>query len=319
VGAAFAQFDWNYKRWRVIAGVRYEASDIEVITLDRQNPDEPPINSLIEDRDWLPAFSLVYRLNATQNLRFSASQTVNRPEFRELAPFRFKPIAGAFEQTGNPDLVSASIQSFDVRWEWFPSAADVIAVSAFYKSFTDPIEAIQVSGATLTETFQNADSARNQGIELELRRNLGAWLAPLERFTLILNYSYIDSQITLGPNTIQTNQDRPLVGQPDHVGNLVFEWLNPASDSMVRLLFNYTGDKIAFAGTNGLADIVEDSLGTIDLVYRQGFRLLGLDWTVKVAGENLTDERREFSQGGEPWRGWDPGRKIGVGLKLTFF
>jgi outer membrane receptor protein involved in Fe transport len=319
IGAAYVQFDWSLNRWRVIGGVRYEASDIEVITLDRQNPDEPPITSLIEDRDWLPALGVVYKLANSQNLRLTASQTVNRPEFRELAPFRFKPIAGAFEQTGNPDLVSASIQSFDVRWEWFPSAADVIAVSAFYKSFTDPIEAIQVSGATLTETFQNADSARNQGIELELRRNLGAWLAPLERFTLILNYSYIDSQITLGPNTIQTNQDRPLVGQPDHVGNLVFEWLNPASDSMVRLLFNYTGDKIAFAGTNGLADIVEDSLGTIDLVYRQGFRLLGLDWTVKVAGENLTDERREFSQGGEPWRGWDPGRKIGVGLKLTFF
>jgi len=318
ISAAYAQFDWSLNRWRVIGGVRYEASDLEVITLDRQNPDEPPISSLIEDRDWLPSLAVVFKLTNAQNLRFSASQTVNRPEFRELAPFRFKPIAGAFEQTGNPDLVSASIQSFDARWEWFPSATDVIAVSAFFKRFTDPIEAVQVSGATLTETFQNAESARNQGLELELRRNLGAWLAPLDAFTLILNYSYIDSQITLGPNTIQTNLDRPLVGQPDHVGNVVLEWINPSSSSMVRLLYNFTGEKIAFAGTNGLNDVVEDPRGTIDLVYRQGFRLFGVDWTAKLSGENLNDQRREYSQGGEPWRGWDPGRKIGISLGLNF-
>jgi outer membrane receptor protein involved in Fe transport len=318
IGAAFAQFDWSSQRWRLIGGLRYEASDIEVITLNRQNPDDPPITSLIEDRDWLPAFAVVYKLSGSQNIRVSASQTVNRPEFRELAPFRFKPIASGLEQTGNPDLVSASITSYDFRWEWFPAANDVIAFSLFYKDFSDPIEAVQVSGAALTETFQNASSARNQGIEFEVRRNLGAWFAPLEPFTLILNYSYIDSQIALGPNTIQTNLDRPLVGQPDHVGNLVLEWFNPASSSTVRLLYNFTGDKIAFAGTNGLADVVENARATIDLVYRQGFRLFGADWTAKLSGENLTDERRDYSQGGQPWRGWDPGRKIGISLGVNF-
>ena len=319
VAAAYAQFDWSLDRWRIIAGVRYEASDIEVITLDRQNPDEPPITSLIEDRDWLPALSAVYRLGASQNLRLSASQTVNRPEFRELAPFRFKPIAGGLEQTGNPDLVSASIQSYDARWEWFPAAGDVIAVSLFCKDFTNPIEAVQVSGAALTETYQNAISARNQGVELEFRRHLGSWADVLEPFTLILNYSYIDSQIELGPNTIQTNLDRPLVGQPDHVGNVVLEWLHPSSSSMVRLLYNFTGEKIEFAGTNGLKDIVQQPLGTVDLVYRQGFRLAGIDWTAKLSGENLTNEQVEWTQGGELWRGWNPGRKIGISLGLNFF
>ncbi len=319
IGAAYAQLDWSYRRWRVIGGLRFEASDLEVLTQDRQNPDEPPITSLIEDRDWLPALSVIYRLTDAQNLRVSASQTVNRPEFRELAPFRFKPIAGGLEQTGNPDLVSATIQSFDARWEWFPSAGDVIAVSLFYKDFTDPIEAVQVSGAALTETFQNADSATNQGLELEFRRNLGVWSESLDPFTVILNYSYIDSQIALGPNTIQTNLDRPLVGQPDHVGNFVLEWFQPEWASTVRVLLNYTGEKIAFAGTNGLDDIVEDPRGTIDVVYRQGFRAFGIDWSLKLAGENLTDKRREFSQGGDLWRGWDPGRKIGVSLGLNFF
>jgi TonB-dependent receptor len=319
VAAGYAQFDWNYKKWRVIGGVRYEASDIEVVTLDRQNPDEPPISSLIEDRDWLPAVSVVYKLTDSQNLRASASQTVNRPEFRELAPFRFKPIAGGLEQTGNPDLISATIQSLDARWEWFPSSGDVIAVSLFYKQFTDPIEAVQVSGAALTETFQNADSARNQGLEVELRRNLGAFTEALSPFTMILNYSYIDSQISLTSNTIQTNLDRPLVGQPDHVGNLVMEWAHPRWPSTVRVLYNYTGQKIAYAGTNGLDDVVEDPNGTLDIAYRQGFRLMGVDWTVKLSGENLTETDRVWSQGGDLWRGWNPGRKVGISLGVNIY
>ena len=88
---------------------------------------------------------------------------------------------------------------------------------------------------------------------------------------------------------------------------------------MVRLLYNFTGEKIEFAGTNGLEDIVQQPLGTIDLVYRQGFLLVGFDWTAKLSGENLTNEQIEWTQGGEPWRGWNPGRKIGVSLGLNFF
>ncbi len=318
ISAAYAQMDWSLNRWRVIGGVRYESSDIEVVTLNRQNPDADPITSLIEDRDWLPAVSVVYKLSDAQNLRLSASQTVNRPEFRELAPFRFKPIAAGFETTGNPDLVSATIRSYDLRWEWFPSSSDVVAVSLFSKSFDNPIEQVQISGAQLTQTYQNADSATNRGVELELRRNLGAWTEALESFTFIANYSYIDSKISLADGTIQTNQDRPLVGQPDNVGNLVLEWLPPRGASSLRLLYNYSGDKVAFAGTAGLDDVVESARGTFDVVLGQGFRLLDADWTVKLTGSNLTDERWEFTQGGEPYRGWDPGRAIGVSLSVSF-
>ncbi len=176
-----------------------------------------------------------------------------------------------------------------------------------------------MSGAALTETYQNADSARNQGLELEARRNLGAWSDSLDGFTLILNYSYIDSQIALGSNTIQTNLDRPLVGQPDHVGNVVLEWAKPEWGSGVRLLYNFTGEKIAYAGTNGLDDIIEDPRSTIDLVYRQGVRLFNLDWTVKLAGENLTEQRpRVFRRAASSGERWDPGRKIGISLGVNF-
>ncbi len=273
----------------------------------------------MKDENWLPSLSALYRLTSNQNLRLTASETVNRPEFRELSPFAFTDAVGSFDRVGNPELISATIRSYDARWEWFPSSADVIAVSLFYKDFTDPIEEVLVEGVTRTQTWENADGASNQGFELELRRGLGAWADALDAFTVVVNYSYIDSEVTVPPGGIQTNSSRPLVGQPDHVGNLVLEWVQPAWGSGVRLLYNYTGEKVSFVGANGLPDVLEEPRGTVDLAYTQRFDLAGIDWTVKASAENLTDEPWEFTQAGQPWTYFEPGVKLGLSLGLTFF
>jgi outer membrane receptor protein involved in Fe transport len=312
VSAAYGLLDWNRNRWRVIAGLRYEDSAIDVVTLNRQNPDEPPIVTSLPGQDWMPSLGLVYRLNSNQNLRFSATQTVNRPEFRELAPFQFTSITGGYEIAGNPDLVSATIDSLDARWEWYPTSTNVIAAGIFYKSFTDPIEMVLIPAVTRTLTFLNADTARNQGLELEFRRTF-------EPVTLILNYTHIESQITLPADTIQTNPQRPLVGQPDDVGNAVVEWANPSSSSTVRLLYNYVGQQVQFAGSYGLPDVIEQPRSTLGVAYIQGFPLFGLDCSVKLSGDNLTNATWEYTQGGEIYRRWQPGRVFGFTFGLTFF
>ena len=237
---------------------------------------------------------------------------MNRPEFRELAPYRFTSIAGGFEVSGNPDLVSATIQSYDARWEWFPGSRDVIAASVFYKHFDTPIEPVLIQSVARVLTYQNAQSARNMGLELEFRKSF-------DPFTVILNYAYIDSQITLAEGSIQTNDTRPLVGQPDHVGNVVLEWLNVSTSTNLRLLLNYSGEQVAFAGANLLPDVIEAPRTTYGFAFIQGFRLFKMDWNVKLSGENLSDESWDFTQGGETWRTWHPGRKFGLSVGLTVF
>ena len=46
--------------------------------------------------DYLPSVNLVYALNTKKNIRFSYSKTLNRPEFRELAPFALATARMAF-------------------------------------------------------------------------------------------------------------------------------------------------------------------------------------------------------------------------------
>jgi len=320
VSGAYAQADLGWGRWRLIGGLRYEDSQIELITLDRTDPGLSDVQTTLDETDLLPALTAVYRLTPQMNLRAAFSQTVNRPEFRELAPFKFTHVVGGFSVTGNPELVSAEIASYDVRWEWFPSADEVVAFSAFYKDFERPIEAVVVGAAELLETYENAEGAENYGFEVELRRNLGAVADRLAPFTGILNYTWVESEIAIDPaTTILTNTSRPLVGQPDQVVNAVVEWSRPASDTNVRLLYNLLGDKVAAGGALGLPDVIEEARSTLDLVVSQG---LG-DWApglaFKLSGSNLLDEPREWTQGGEIFRAYDSGREIGVSLSYSLF
>jgi hypothetical protein len=320
IPAAYLQGDVAWGNWRLIGGVRVEDSNQEVTTFDRNNPDNPPIVSEVADTDFLPSLSLVYKIGKDANLRFSGSQTVNRPEFRELAPFEFTHVVGGFTAIGNPELVRAKITSFDARWEWFPSAREVLAFSAFYKDFQDPIESLIVGGSLNFETFTNVESAENVGFEVEARKNLGSLSRALDSFDVILNYAFVDSQITIDPDvSAVTNENRPLVGQPDNVANLIVEWSHLDAGSTVRMLYNFTGDKVALAGGFGLPDVIEDSRSTIDVVWAQDLNFWVPGLRLKLSGSNLTDEERLWTQGDGTFRQYDPGRAFGLSFSYSPF
>lgn len=320
VFGAYAQADWVWNRWRLIGGVRVEDSDQTVITLNRFQEGDPPIVTELADTDVLPSVSLVYQLNNNANLRVSASRTVNRPEFRELAPFQFTHVVGGTTFQGNTELERAAINSYDVRWEWFPGAGEVVAASVFYKDFEDPIEQVLLAGAQLIDTFQNVETAENLGLELEARRNLGVLSESLSDFSFIVNYSFVESEVTLDPTeTVLTNTARPLVGQPDNVLNTMLEWSRPGVGTTVRLLYNFVDDKVARAGGFGLPDILEEARSTVDLVYRQDLDRLVRGLSVKLSGSNLTEEEWLWTQGGEVWRRYEPGRSISLSLSYKYF
>jgi outer membrane receptor protein involved in Fe transport len=318
VDAAYVQADWSWGKWRLIGGARFEDSTIDVLSFERTTPDQATVTT-VADQDVLPSLSLVYALGPRTNLRGSYSRTVNRPELRELAPFAFKAIVGGLEVKGNPELTQALIDSFDLRWEHFPSSGEVLAASVFYKKFDDPIEGVLIAAANLTETHLNADQAENLGFELEARKRLGAWADWLEPFTAVLNYTWVESEIDIpAEDTILTNPNRPLTGQPDNLFNFVLEWSPSRSwarGATIRLLYNLIDDKVLLGGAFGVPDVVEDGRETVDLVWAQPlFRGLGL----KVSAMNLLEEEKVWSQGGQVWRTYQPGRSLGLSIGYSF-
>jgi outer membrane receptor protein involved in Fe transport len=116
-----------------------------------------------------------------------------------------------------------------------------------------------------------------------------------------------------------TNDSRPLVGQPDNVGNLILDWSRPESGTNVRVLYNFVDDKVAFAGGFGLPDVIEEARNTVDVVWGQELGGWAKGLQLKVSASNLTDEERLWSQGGGVFRLYEPGREFGLSFSYNPF
>lgn len=294
---------------RLVAGARVERFDQRVDTFDPFGLFVRTVTSSIENTDVFPAVNLVRALGSASNLRVSYSTTVNRPEFRELAPFEFTDVVGSRAVRGNPGLDRALIQNVDARWERFTGGRGIVAASAFYKRFDAPIERVVIGGAQPIVTFQNADTARNVGVELEAGRTL------LPGLFVNANYTWVDSRIALAPEqrTVQTSQERPLAGQSKHLFNVAADVTVRGFSS--RVLYNFVGDRISDVGANEAPDVVEQGRGTLDLVFSQ--RLGGL--ALRLTLENLTDAEYLFTQGSEDQRFFRLGRTIVLSFGYNLF
>jgi outer membrane receptor for ferrienterochelin and colicin len=191
------------------------------------------------------------------------SSTVNRPELRELAPFRYYDFARQIEVQGNTGLKTATIQNFDLKYEFYPTPNELISITGFYKGFTNPIESflVPIPGA-FTFTFTNAISARNYGLELEFRKGFSnSSSAFLQNLQVVGNASYINSRVTTGdvieapgPSGIierfgnSTDRNRALANQSPYLINLGLYYANPTTDWQYNVLYNVAGPRIFLVG-----------------------------------------------------------------------
>lgn len=332
--ATYAQLDLPLVRWlKLSGGARFEASFIDVSPFDffarnrgEDGVDEAQAASL-DDYDVLPAASLIFSPTDEMNIRVVGTQTLARPEFRELAPFEFTDFVGGATVIGNPALVSSKIWNADLRWEWFPSASEVVAVSVFYKYFDDPIERTAGPRIPRLVSFRNATRAQNVGVELEARKNLELMGEALEGFSLGANFAYVFSRVELGsqcnPDTdptcdtsvpdVSTSRERPLQGQSPFVVNAYLDYDDENSGTSARFLYNAFGRRIADVGALGLPDTYEEAIHDFGFVLGQE---VYDDLTLSVGIDNILNYPRRFTQGAEravTYLAW-PGTTFTLGL-----
>ncbi len=312
--AGYAMLDLSLSaRLRVIGGARVENYKQTVNTFDLFGTDvfgsQEVITGEIKTTDFFPALNLVYATRQNQNLRVSFSQTVNRPEFRELAPFEFTDIVGGRAVIGNPDLERSLIQNYDARWEWFGAAEEVVSAGVFFKRFDSPIERIVEPTAQLRTSFTNAKSARNFGVELEARKRLS------DMVLIGANYTFVDSSIELeGSQTnVLTSLERPLSGTSKHIFNAMFEARLPIFTA--RVLFNSFSERIAEVGSLQLPDIFEEGRQTVDVAVSRRVGKLNL----RLSAENLTDTAVRFLQGPQTHREFKLGRTLAFQVGFSAF
>ncbi|MEZ4411479.1 MAG: TonB-dependent receptor [Gemmatimonadales bacterium] len=282
-------------RWTLLGGVRVEDWKLQV---DTRTAAGNVVPSNPQATDVLPSLAITYRLPPDQVIRLSATQTLARPEYRELSPVPYFEQVGFATTFGNPLLTRSLIQNYDLRWEWYPSGGEVVSVGLFAKNFTAPIEKviIQASGAN-SLSFVNAESAQNYGIELEVRKNLGFVGDALEGISAFANATFMKSQIVTGNDSIAslTNPDRPMIGQSPYVVNAGLTYLSPGGRTTASLLYNIAGERILEVGSGGLPDAYEQPRSILDASVEVG---LSRDVSVKVDARNLLNSEYLMTQGG---------------------
>lgn len=335
IAALYGQFDLPLirDRLRLIAGARLEYSYIlskggYLTPVNRPPTFEIPINDL----DVLPAINLVFSPRSDMNLRWGWSQTVSRPEFRELQPTeQFRPF-GDRPVTGNEELTSASVDSYDLRWEWFFGDRELVSLGGFYKTLDNPIEKSTLKRSTYNaDTFINADTANLGGFEVEGRKNFSMLvpltarsrftepIAPyLSNFRLIANVSYIHSTADVQERG-EEPRSRPLQGQPDFVINAALEY--EQIDFLTTRLSYYTvGERLDSIGipSERIPDTFEQRRDQLDFVLIKPFTLFETPMTAKLSVENILNDQFLKLQDDFVVRRYTTGVKFTAGLSYSF-
>lgn len=289
LGAAYGSFEMPFKKFNLITGLRGEYNIQKLNTADDfgRIVVENPVLSL------LPFVNLAYRLNSLSNLRIGYGRTVNRPEFRELAPFLFYDYELEAGLVGNSNLVTATINNFDLRYELYPRNGEVFSIGAFYKRFIKPIENRTIITTEQPQfTFINADGATNYGLELEFRKSLRGITNSyfIDRFSINANGSLIFSQVDLGNQAGANDRLRALQGQSPYIVNFALYYADNSQFSF-SAAYNIFGDRIFSVGDNLFPTIYERPRHSLDLTIN---KQVGNKVTYKFGVQDVLNARYRF-------------------------
>lgn len=323
LNAGFIQFDNQFSdALRVVWGVRVENYDQLVGSVKKY--DQRHTHS--EVRDFLPGLNATYKLNAKTNIRLSGSQTVIRPELRELSFLNLYDFELNASVQGNPALERSKATNFDLRYELYPRSGEMFTVGVFYKYFANPIEQIynEGSGGASTFNFQNADKATSYGAELEFRKKLD-FVPVLKNFTFTANAAYIYSRVKSDAASIKV--DRPMQGQSPYLINLALNYDLQEKGFNATLLFNQIGERIYLVGDisagSGTPDVYEAPRPVMDFQVAQ--KILQSKAEIRLTVSDILNRMQNFYQNANDkdsfQKSVDPyrfTRKFGTTFGLTF-
>lgn len=339
------------EKWLIVPGVRVESFkqyiEYNVINLGVNGSD----NIEASDALFLPSLSLKYALNEDQNLRFSASQTISLPEFKEVAPFVYESVSQRIG--GNPDLLGhkagetytnvkdvsySKILNVDLKYEWFVTKSEIISLGVFYKQIKNPINQVVAFDATGTQRyFRTGEKAQIYGAEAEIRKNIITNEYDESELSIGLNATYMYAKQDLYTNIVGSNFNVSFINDKEALQGasplIVNADINYAPTSFehykpnATLSFSYFSDRIDALGSGQLGNVIEKGIPTLDFILKNK---IGKTFEINVAAKNILNPSikyiRETTQGaivvtspnGKDVSNYKKGMNIGLQLKYKF-
>lgn len=336
--AVYAGVDWEVMPLlRAAIGARYEDATQIVKTFNRfGEASTAPVN--LQNEYLLPAATLTWNFAEDLQLRLGYSQTIARPQFRELAftPF-IDPDTDRVYQ-GNPFLKDSEFKNYDARVEYYFGRERFVTGGVFYKEVTNPIEEVVIRLDRYQTRFINAPEATLYGAELEYRTKFDM---PFElpilsdaQWLFAVNYTYTKSEVeAAAATTIISPIDftrrpasefgldgSPLQGTPEHIANLQFGF-ETESDQMT-LLVGWVDERVLRRGLGSVRPVLENPGVNVDLVYKKDLSMFGRDVNLSVSGRNLlgtdNEEYQEYARGRNEVNTYDRGSSLSISVGAKF-
>ncbi|MEJ7768808.1 MAG: outer membrane beta-barrel protein [Chitinophagaceae bacterium] len=202
--AGYASFSNKRKLFGYQFGLRIENSNYrgEVISAGKSGQD-----SLIQYGNsfpfsLFPSIFLTHELSKAQQLQFSATRRINRPDFWQLFPFTDYSDSLNIGR-GNPGLKPEFTYSAEMAYEKTFTGKNTLLASAYFK-YTDQLitrfQQKEISSFTgkenLVNTFVNAHSSYTSGLEFIYRQSMAEW------WEMTSNLNFFLTKIDLGEAVI---------------------------------------------------------------------------------------------------------------------
>lgn len=288
---------------------------------------------ILDEFDFFPSANIIYALSDNTNLRTSYSRTTARPSFKEASLAQiFDPITSRLF-IGNLNLVPTYVNNFDLRYERFGGDAQMIAVSAFYKDFTDPIEQAFFQEAPTQIRPGNLGDAIVYGVELEFRQRLGFITEGLNDVKVNVNASYIQSELTMSDDEFNSrnsarrdgetiDRERDMQGQAPYLINVGFDYNNKDAAFQAGIFYNVQGPTLEVVGIGLVPDVYTQPFNSLNLTVSKGFGE-NKNSVVDLKVNNLLNDERlsefeSYEAQNQLYSLREPGVEISLGYTFKF-
>ena len=244
----------------------------------------------LTSHDLFPALNFKYTINRNGNLRMGVSRTVTRPSFIEMAPFEYKESYGGATTRGYEDIKNGYNYNFDLRYELFHGFGDMYSFGVYYKHLETPIERVQEYSGSLIQSFRNVDKGTVAGVELEINKQL------TKDVKVDFNASYIYTHISLPEWGLYSDKIRQLQGASPYLLNFDLNYAPKFGEEKqlsLSAVYNLQGARISSVGINGVSNVMEEAVHSLDFVTSYSFRK---GMKLKLQAKNLLNPEHRYTQ-----------------------
>jgi iron complex outermembrane receptor protein len=265
----FSNLDWDFApRWSLSSGFMYEDSSENSDALSYRH-------ALIHRPDEQSSIRLGYSIS--ERLPSLLERNGNNTIYAPAGVFGPDPVVYDLDKAANPDLGPERIKTYEIGYyRAFSDQQGHIDLRLFHERLTNVISTYYLPADELApppfpmtqgrvSTSMNNFGWENQGVEIQLQRQLGSQLSAL------LNYTYTNTRT----DRWETNKD--LMGEamifrdaitPEHTASIMLNW-TPTSDLNLSLMHYYMDSVHWFEGG------VRDSYQRTDLRAAHNWQLSG--------------------------------------------